>query len=136
MLCFLCLLLLFLLVVGSVVFLLLFCCCWLLQLSFSIYLLLHADVSMLIFIFWSQQLGVEMGWKTAFFLLDLSHGKEQICIGNAKNKNLRTYGTPKINYLVPYVLQNAKKMLWGGDLLFPAAKMFFAHFLKTLVLRV
>ena len=51
-------------------------------------------------------------WKWAekllFFLLDLSHGKKQICIGNAKNENLRTYSTPKIDYLVPYVLQNAK----------------------------
>ena len=79
-------------------------------------------------------------WKRAekllFFLKDLSHGKKQICIGNAKIEILRTYGTPKINYLVPHVLQNAKKCCGGEICFFPHQKCFFAHFSKTLVLRV
>ena len=39
---------------------------------------------------------------------DLCHGKKLICIENAKNENLRKSGTPKIEYLVPYFLQNTK----------------------------
>ena len=54
--------------------------------------------------------GCENGLKNCFFFLkDLSHGKKQICIGNAKNKNLRTYVPLKINYLATYVLQYTKK---------------------------
>ncbi len=62
--------------------------------------------------------------------MDLSCEKVQICIGNAKNKYLRTYVPPKIDYLATYVFQNAKKMLWERDLYFPAPKMFFCPFFK------
>ena len=74
--------------------------------------------------------------KQLLFLMDLSHGKKQICIGYAKNEILRTYGTPKMKYSVPYVLQNAKKCCGGEICFFPHQKCFFAHYSKTLVVRV
>ena len=59
---------------------------------------------------------------------DLCHGKKLICIENAKNENLRKYGTPKIAYLVPDFLQNTKNRAIFEINFFPLRKCFFANF--------
>ena len=59
---------------------------------------------------------------------DLCHGKKLICIENAKNENLRKYGTPKIEYLVPYFLQNTKNRAIFQINFFPLRECFFFNF--------
>ncbi len=82
-----------------------------------------------------QWVGAVKMMKKPLLHPDASYGKKQICIGNSKNENLRTYGTPKIDYLVPYVLQHAKKCCGGEICFFPHQKCFFARFFKSPVLR-
>ena len=73
----------------------------------------------------------EKGQKKKALYPDLCHGKKLICIENAKNENLRKYGTPKIEYSVPYVLQNAINSTIFAKHFFPLRKCFFSNFGET-----
>ena len=124
-------LLLLLLVVGSVVF---FYCCFVVV-GYCNYHSRYISYFILMYRYGYSYFGHNNWvWKWAEKLLFFSHGpisREKANLHrkckNRKSENIRH----SQNRLLSAVCSSkCKKMLWGGDLLFPAPKMFFCPFFK------
>ena len=80
--------------------------------------------------------GCGIGLKNCFFSQGPISREKANLHRKCKKRNSENIRHSQNQLLSAVCSSKCKKMLWGRDLLFPAPKMFFAHFLKNLVVRV